>query len=54
MKAYGWCGVALALSEYFLWRQIEPFYSWFYCFAWWSYILIADSVLFSPSPAGRS
>ncbi len=46
MKAYGWFGLALLLlSEYCLFRKIEPFYSWFYCFAWWSYILLADNLL---------
>ena len=24
----------------------EPFSSWFYCFAWWSYILVIDSIVF--------
>ena len=47
MKAYGWFGLALLLiSEYCLYRKIDPFYSWFYCFAWWSYILLADNLLF--------
>src|SRR4030095_8028546 len=46
MRAYGWFGLLLLLtSEYFLFRKIEPFYSWFYCFAWWSYILLADNLL---------
>jgi hypothetical protein len=46
MRAYGWFGLVLLLtSEYFLFRKIEPFYSWFYCFAWWSYILLADNLL---------
>jgi hypothetical protein len=46
MRAYGWFGLLLLLtSEYFLFRRIEPFYSWFYCFAWWSYILLADNLL---------
>jgi hypothetical protein len=34
------------LSELFLFRKVEPFYSWFYCFAWWSYILTVDGVIF--------
>jgi hypothetical protein len=42
----------LGVSEYFLWHRVEPFYSWFYCFAWWSYILIADNLLLVL--AGRS
>ncbi len=47
MKAYGWFGVVLLLvSEYCLFHKIEPFYSWFYCFAWWSYILLADNLLY--------
>lgn len=46
MKSYGWFGLFLLLvSEFFLFRKIEPFYSWFYCFAWWAYILLADSLL---------
>ena len=47
MRAYGWLGLLLLLfSEYCLFRRIEPFYSWFYSFAWWSYILLADNLLF--------
>jgi hypothetical protein len=46
MKAYGWFGlVLLAVSEYCMLRRIEPFHSWFYSFAWWSYILLADNLL---------
>jgi hypothetical protein len=46
MKIYGWLGLALLLiSEYCLFQKIEPFESWFYCFAWWSYILLADNLL---------
>ncbi len=44
---YGWAGLLLlAICEFFLFRRIEPFYSWFYSLAWWSYILVADAVLF--------
>jgi len=25
-------------------RRFEPFYSWFYCFAWWSYILAIERI----------
>lgn len=47
MKAYGWFGLGLLIvSGCFLWQKVEPFYSWFYCFAWWSYILLADNLLF--------
>jgi hypothetical protein len=53
MKWYGWAGILLLLvAEFALSRKVEPFYSWFYCFAWWSYIVIADSVL--ARVAGRS
>ena len=46
MRLYGWAGIILlAVAEYGLVRKIEPFVSWFYCFAWWSYILIADNLL---------
>ncbi len=46
MKLYGWFGLLLLIvSEYCLFHRIEPFFSWFYCFAWWSYILLADNLL---------
>jgi hypothetical protein len=46
MKFYGWIGLTiLFVSEIFLFQKIDPFYSWFYCFAWWSYILLADNLL---------
>jgi len=46
MKPYGWFGLLLlVVSEYCLVRKIEPFFTWFYCFAWWSYILLADNLL---------
>jgi hypothetical protein len=46
MRIYGWFGLLLLIvSEYCLYRKIEPVYTWFYCFAWWSYILIADNLL---------
>jgi hypothetical protein len=46
MKIYGWFGLLLLIvSEYCLIRKIEPFFTWFYCFAWWSYILLADNLL---------
>ncbi len=46
MKIYGWAGLLLLIvSEYCLIRKIEPFFTWFYCFAWWSYILMADNLL---------
>jgi hypothetical protein len=46
MKIYGWFGLLLLIvSEYCLYRKIEPISTWFYCFAWWSYILLADNLL---------
>ncbi len=38
--------VILLLSEILLSKKVDPFYSWFYCFAWWSYILIVDAVVY--------
>jgi len=44
---HGIIGIALLfLSEIFLFKKVDPFYSWFYCFAWWSYILIIDAVIY--------
>ena len=46
MKLYGWFGLLLLIvSEYCLFRRIEPFTTWFYCFAWWACILLADNLL---------
>ena len=28
-------------------REVEPFATWFFSFAWWSYILLADAVIFA-------
>jgi hypothetical protein len=38
--------ILLLLSEIFLFKKVDPFYSWFYCFAWWSYILIIDAIIY--------
>lgn len=38
--------VILFLSEIFLFKKVNPFYSWFYCFSWWSYILIIDGIIY--------
>ncbi len=44
---YGFLGIFfLILSEILLFRRIQPFYSWFYSFAWWSYILTADALIY--------
>jgi len=36
----------LILSEILLFKKIDPFYSFFYCFAWWSYILTIDGFIY--------
>jgi hypothetical protein len=36
----------LILSEILHLKKIDPFYSWFYCFAWWSYILAIDAIIY--------
>ena len=38
--------ILLVFSEILHFKKIDPFYSWFYCFAWWSYILIVDAIIF--------
>src|SRR4030066_45814 len=44
---HGFLGIILLpLSEFFLFKKVEPFYSWFYFFAWWSYILIIDAIIY--------
>lgn len=34
----------LIISELMLFQKKEPFTSWFYCYVWWSYIFIIDSL----------
>jgi len=44
---YGIFGIILLiLSEILHLKKVEPFYSWFYCFAWWSYILFIDAIIY--------
>ena len=38
--------ILLVLSEFLHLRKIDPFYSWFYSFAWWSYILTIDAIIY--------
>jgi hypothetical protein len=38
--------ILLVLSEILHFQKIEPIYSWFYCFAWWSYIFAIDGVVY--------
>jgi hypothetical protein len=44
---HGMIGIFLLIfSEILHFKKIDPFYSWFYCFAWWSYILIIDAIIY--------
>jgi hypothetical protein len=36
-----------ALAVWGLRRDVEPFATWFFSFAWWSYILLADAAVFA-------
>jgi hypothetical protein len=38
--------LSLILSTIFLLKKNEPFYSWFYCLAWWSYIFAVDGIIY--------
>jgi hypothetical protein len=45
--SYGIIGIILLIvSEIFLFKKVEPFYSWFYSFAWWSTILFIDAIIY--------
>jgi len=47
MPAHGWIGfVLLIVSEMLMLRGVEPFSSYFYSFAWWSYILLVDGIVY--------
>jgi hypothetical protein len=39
--------VVLVLSQILLFEKTEPIYSWFYCFAWWSYIFALDGIIYT-------
>lgn len=40
-------GLTLLLTaEFFMFQRTEPFPSWFYPFAWWSYILMVDGLIY--------
>src|SRR3990170_4830112 len=44
---YGIVGISvLLISEFFHYKKVDPFYTWFYCFAWWSYILTVDAFIY--------
>ncbi|NIQ38288.1 MAG: DUF4332 domain-containing protein [Proteobacteria bacterium] len=36
----------LIVAQVLMFYRVEPFFSWFYCFAWWSYILMVDSLIY--------
>ncbi|MBP1695656.1 MAG: hypothetical protein H6Q41_844 [Deltaproteobacteria bacterium] len=38
--------ILLFLSEIAVFKKIDPFYGWFYCFAWWAYIFTIDAVIY--------
>jgi hypothetical protein len=38
--------IILILAELIHFKKFEPVYSWFYCFAWWSYILAIDGLIY--------
>ena len=38
--------ILLLLSQLLLFKKVDPFYSWFYCFAWWSYIFVIDAIIY--------
>jgi hypothetical protein len=47
LPLHGMIGIVLLiLSEILHLKKIEPFYSWFYFFAWWSYILTVDAIIY--------
>ncbi len=44
---HGFIGIVLLIvSEILHFKKVDPFYSWFYCFAWWSYILTIDGIIY--------
>jgi len=48
IPTHGLIGIfVLVISELLHFQKVEPIYSWFYCFAWWSYILTIDGIVFT-------
>ncbi len=44
---HGVIGILLLLLSGFLnYKKIDPIHNWFYCFAWWSYILTVDAFVY--------
>ncbi|NIO03224.1 MAG: DUF4332 domain-containing protein [Proteobacteria bacterium] len=47
VNIHGIIGVTvLIVAQGLMFYRVEPFFSWFYCLAWWSYILIVDSLIY--------
>lgn len=47
LDSIGFAGLILLLfSQLCMYLELEPFFTWFYLFAWWSYIIIIDSIIF--------
>src|SRR4030043_1749734 len=38
--------ILLLLSQLLFFKKVDTFYSWFYCFAWWSYIFVIDAIIY--------
>lgn len=38
--------ITFIVSEILLFKKVEPVYTWFYSFAWWSYIFMVDSIVY--------
>ena len=38
--------IVLLLSQVCMFLKLEPFYTWFFLFAWWSYIFLIDSIIY--------
>jgi len=47
LHIHGIIGIAgLVVAQVMLFNHVEPFVSWFYGLAWWSYILVVDSIIY--------
>jgi hypothetical protein len=47
INIHGLIGIGILVGvQLMLFERVAPFLSWFYMFAWWSYILIVDSLVY--------
>ncbi len=47
LNIHGMLGAGvLVVAQIMVFFRVEPFLSWFYSFAWWSYIFIVDSLIY--------